>query len=71
MRHNRERHATLTEVEEGQEQDVLCFDDISGYAMRRNYKFLRHSGVCEKVYVKEAVAKCGIIPVDTTWVDTD
>ena len=34
-------------------------------------KYLRDLGVYEKVDEKEAVAKCGITPVDTKWVDTD
>ena len=29
-RRNRERHAMLADVEEEQEQDVICFDDITG-----------------------------------------
>ena len=29
-RRNREGHAMLAEVEEEQEQDVICFDDITG-----------------------------------------
>ena len=28
-RRNRERHAMLADVEEEQEQDVICFDDIT------------------------------------------
>ena len=34
-------------------------------------KYLRDIGVYEKVGEKEAVAKHGITPVDTKWVDTD
>ena len=34
-------------------------------------KYLRDLGVYEKVDEKEAVAKYGITPVDTQWVDTD
>ena len=34
-------------------------------------KYLRDLGVYEKVDDKEAVAKYGITPVDTKWVDTD
>ena len=34
-------------------------------------KCLRDLGVYEKVDEKEAVANCGITPVDTKWVDTD
>ena len=34
-------------------------------------KYLRDLGVYEKVDGKEAVAKYGINPVDTKWVDTD
>ena len=32
-RRNRERHAMLADVEEEQEQDVKCFDDITGKDM--------------------------------------
>ena len=40
-RRNRERHAILADVEEEQEQDVICFDDITGkellwHAVRKN-----------------------------------
>ena len=34
-------------------------------------KYLRDLGVYEKVDEKEAVAKYGITPVDTKWIDTD
>ena len=34
-------------------------------------KYLRDLGVYEKVDEKEVVAKYGITPVDTKWVDTD
>ena len=70
----------LADVEEEQEQDVICFDDITGkelpwHAVRKarelELKYLRDLGVYEKVDEKEAVAKYGITPVDTKWVDTD
>ena len=73
-RRNRERHAMLADVEEEQEQDVICFDDITGkelpwHAVRKArelvLKYLRDLGVDEKVDEKEAVAKYGITPVDT------
>ena len=75
-RRNRERHATLADVEEDQEQDVMCFEDItSKHAVRKarelELKYLRDFGVYEKVDEKEAVAKYGITPVDTKSVDTD
>ena len=68
------------EVGEEQEQDVICFDDITGkellwHAVREARKFelkyLRDLGVYEQVDEKEAVEKYGITPVDTKWVDTD
>ena len=64
----------LADVEEEQEQDVICFDDITGkelpwHAVRKarelELKYLRDLGVYEKVYEKEAVAKYGITRVDT------
>ena len=76
----RETHAMLADVEEEQEQDVICFDDITGKelpwhavckAHELELKYLRDLGVYEKVDEKEAVAKYGITPVDTKWVDTD
>ena len=79
-RRNRERHAMLADVEEEQEQDIICFDDITGkeppwHAVRKareqELKYLRDLGVYGKVDEKEAVAKYGITPVDTKWVDTD
>ena len=79
-RGNHERHTMLADGEEEQEQDVICFDDITGkelpwHAVRRarewELKYLRDLGVFEKVDEKEAVAKYGITPVDTKWVDTD
>ena len=79
-RRNLERHAMLADVEEEQEQDVICCDDIIGkelpwHAMRKarelELKYLRDLGVYEKVDEKEAEAKYGITPVDTKWVDTD
>ena len=77
---SREKHAMLADVEEGQEQDVICIDDITGKelpwrAVRKarelELKYLRDLGVYEKVDEKEAVAKYGITPVDTKWIDTD
>ena len=79
-RSNRERHAMLADVEEEQEQDVICFDDITSkelpwHAVRKDreleLKDLRYLGVYDKVDEKEAVTKYGITPVDTKWVDTD
>ena len=77
---SREKHAMLADVEEGQEQDVICIDDITGKelqwrAVRKarelEMKYLRDLGVYEKVDEKEAVAKYGITLVDTKWIDTD
>ena len=77
---SRENHAMLADVEEGQEQDVICIDDITGKELPRHavrkareleLKYLRDLGVYEKVDEKEAVAKYGITPVDTKWIDTD
>ena len=79
-RRNSERHAMLADVEGEQEQDVICFDDITGkelpwHAVRKarelELKYLRDLGENEKVDEKEAVAKYGISPVDTKRVDTD
>ena len=79
-RRNHERHTMLADVEEKQEQDVICFDDITGkelpwHAVRTarelELKYLRDLGVYEKVDEKEAVEKYGVTPVDTKWVDTD
>ena len=76
---SREKHAMLADVEEGQEQFVICIDDITGkelpwHAVRKarelELKYLRDLGVYEKVDEKEAVAKYGITPVDTKWIDT-
>ena len=70
----------LADVEVGQEQDVICIDDITGKelpwrAVRKarelELKYLRDLGVYEKVDEKEAGAKYGITPVDTKWIDTD
>ena len=70
----------LADVEERREQDVICIDDITGkelpwHAVRKarelELKYLRDLGVYEKVNEKEAVAKYGITPVDTKWIDTD
>ena len=80
MKRNHEKHTMLADVEEEQEQDVICFDDITGkelpwHAVRKarelELKYLRDLGVYEKVDEKEAVEKYGITPVDTKWVDTD
>ena len=79
-RRNREKHAMLADVEERREQDVICIDDITGkelpwHTVRKarelELKYLRDLGVYEKVDEKEAVAKYGITPVDTKWIDTD
>ena len=70
----------LADVGEEHEQDVICFDNITGkelpwHAVRKarelELKYLRDLGAYEKVDEKEAVAKYGITPVDTKWVDTD
>ena len=67
-------------MEEEQEQDVTCFDDITceelpWHAVRKaresELKYLRDPGVYEKVDEKEAVEKYGITPVEMKWVDTD
>ena len=80
MKRNHEKHAMLADVGEKQEQDVICFDDITGeelpwHAVREarelERKYQRDLGVYEKVGEKEAVEKNGITPVDTKWVDTD
>ena len=78
-RRNRERHTMLAYVGEKQEQDVICFDDITGKLPRHEVrkarelelKYLRDLREDEKVDGKEAVEKYGITPVDTKWVDTD
>ena len=53
-RRNREKHAMLADVEEEQEQDVICFDDITGkelpwHAVRKarelELKYLRDLGL--------------------------
>ena len=63
-----------------QEQDVICFDDVTGKelpwhevrkARELELKYLRDLGVYQKVDEKEAVEKYGLTPVDTKWVDTD
>ena len=80
MQVNHERHTILADVEEEQEQDVIRIDDITGkelpwHAVRKarelELKYLRDLGVYEKVDEKEVVAKYGITPLDTKWVDTD
>ena len=77
---NREKQAMLTDVEEEQEQNVICFNDITGkelpwHAVRKaresEQKYLRDQGVYEKADEEEAVEKYGITPVDTKLVDTD
>ena len=66
---NLERHAMLADVEEEQEQDVICFDDITGKELP--WHAVRKARAPElKVDEKEAVAKYGITPVDSKWVDT-
>ena len=79
-RRNHERHTMLADVEEEQEQDVICFDHITGkelpwHAVRKalelELKYLRDLAVYEKVDEKEAVEKYGVTPVDTKWVGTD
>ena len=61
-------------------KDKNKIDDITGKelpwrAVRKarelELKYLRDLGVYEKVDEKEAVAKYGITPVDTKWIDTD
>ena len=73
------KHALLADVEE-EEQDVICFDDITGkelpwHAVRKarelELKYLRDLGVYVKIDLNEAVVENGITPVDTQWVDTD
>ena len=70
----------LADVGEEQEQDVICFDDITGkelpwHAVRKarelELEYLRDLGVHRKVDEKEAVKKCSITPVDAKWVDTE
>ena len=81
-RRNHEKYTMLAKVEEAQEreQDVICFDDITGkelpwQAVRKarelELKYLRDLGVYEKVDEKEAVEKYGVTPIDTKWIDTD
>ena len=65
---NHEKHTMLADVEEEQEQeqDVICFDDITGkelpwHAVRKarelELKCLRDLGVYENVDEKEAIEK--------------
>ena len=79
---NCEKHAMLADMEEkqGKEQDVVCFDDVTGKelpwsavrkARKLELKYLRDLGVYEKVDEKEAIEKYGITPIDTKWIDTD
>ena len=79
-RRNHERHTMLADVEEEQEQDVICFDDITGkelpwHAVRKarelELKYLRDLGVYEKVDEREAIAQFQVTPVDTKWMDTN
>ena len=65
---SREKHAMLADVEEGQEKDVICIDDITGkelpwHAVRKarelELKYLRDLGVYEKVDEKEAWQNTG------------
>ena len=79
-RRNHERHTILADVEEEQEQDVICFDDITGKelpwhevrkARKLELKYLRDLGVYEKVDEREAVERYGVTPIDTKWIDTD
>ena len=60
------KHALLADVEEEEEQDVICFDDITGkelpwHAVRMarelELKYLRDLGVYEKIDENEAVVK--------------
>ena len=77
VKRNHEKQTMVADVGEEQEQDVICFDDITGkeHAVREarelELKYPRDLGVYEKVDEKEAVEKYGISPVDTKWVDTD
>ena len=75
-----EKHTMLADVEEDQEQDIICFDDITGKelpwravrkAREMELKYLRDLEVYEKVDEKEAFEKYGVTPIDTKWVDTD
>ena len=79
VKRNHEKHTMLADVREEQEQDIMCFDDITGkelpwHAVREarelDSKYLRDLGVYEKVDEREAVVKYGITPVDTKCVDT-
>ena len=65
------KHAMLADMEEtrGQEQDVVCFDDVTGRelpwsAVRKarelELRYLRDLGVYEKVDDKEAIERYGI-----------
>ena len=58
VKRNHEKHTMLADVGEKQEQDVICFDDITGkelpgHAVRQDreleLKYLRDLGVYEKV----------------------
>ena len=76
------KNTMLPDVGEEQEQDVICFDDITGKELPRHalreareleleLQYLRDLKVYEKVDEMEAVEKYGITPVDTKWVDTE
>ena len=63
---NNEKHTMLADVEEEQEQEVICFDDITvkelpWHAVRKSreleLKYLRDLGVYENVDEKDAVEK--------------
>ena len=73
-------HEKHTMLGEEQEQDDMCFYDITSkelpwHAVREarelELKYLRDLGVYEEVDEKEAFEKYGITPVDTKWVDRD
>ena len=65
-RRNRERHAMLADVEEEQEQDVVCLDDVTGkklpwHTVRKAHelelKYLRDFGVYEKSLMRKRPLK--------------
>ena len=62
---NYEKHTMLTDVEKEQEQDVTCFDDITGKELP--WHAVRKDRELELKYVRDL----GVTPVDTKWVDTD
>ena len=80
VKRDHEKRAMLAGAGENKEQDVTCFDDITGkdlpwHAVREarelELKYLRDLGVYENAGEKGAVEKYGTTPVDTKWVDTD